>query len=295
MSLSDPRLIFGIHSATPYNRSTGLPYGILKVLGGSSLSMTGELIKAQGGSQKFPFAIEEGFTTAEVSMKIKQYESFLFELFLGKAPTDVTTPDTDGTISTLTNKSGSTVMDASTGIASIVVIPTTGAANLKKGKYVVKAVSATTVSIYCLSDVDFNRGTDETYDDDTLVVAAAQTVTSGGTTDIASLGLRISGGSGTIGMTTGHTATFEVNPPFTKSMEVTIGGGSDTFPEFGLLLVAKQRGNGEMFQVDLFRCKASGMPIGFETNTFGEAEVKAEAFYDSAKNGIAKIDWVLPS
>jgi hypothetical protein len=295
MSLSDPRLIFGIHSATPYNRTTGLPYGIVKVLAGSSLSLTGELIKAQGGSQKFPFAIEEGFTTAEVSMKIKQYEDFLFELFLGKAPTLVSTPDTDGTVSTLTNKYGSTVMDASTGIASVAVIPTTGAANLKKGKYVVKARSATAIDVYCLSDVDFNRGTDETFEDDALIVASNQTITSGSDTDIASLGLRFAGGSGTIGMTTGHTATFEVNPPFTKQMEVTIGGASDTFPEFGLLLVAKQRGNGEMFQVDLFRCKASGMPIGFEQNAFGEAEVKAEAFYDSAKNGIAKIDWVAPS
>lgn len=295
MSLSDPRLIFGIHSATPYNRTTGLPYGIIKCLKGSSLGLNGELIKLNAGSQKFPWAIEEGNITAEVSMKISEYPSFITELFLGKAPTDVSTPDTDGTISTLTNKKGSSVMDASTGIASVIVIPTTGAANLKFGKYVIKAASATTVNIYCLSDIDFNRGTDEAFDDDTLSVATAQTVTSGANTDIASLGLRITGGSGTIGMSTGDTATFEVQPPLTKSMSVRIGGGSDTFPEFGMLILAKQRSNGEMFEVDLFRCKAAGMPIGFEQNAFGEGEVKAEAFFDSAKNGVFDIRWCQPS
>jgi hypothetical protein len=295
MSLSDPRLFFGIHSATPYNRTTGIPYGTIKCLAGSSLALNGELVKCNGGSQKFPFAIEEGYTTAEVSLKLKEYPSFLFELFLGKAPTDVNTPDTDGTVSALTNKSGSSVMNASTGIASVIAIPSTGPANLKFGKYVIKATSATAVSIYCLSDVDFNRGTDEAFDDDTLTVATAQAITLGGNTDIASLGLRLTGGSGTIGMTTGDTATFQVQPPFTKSTTVRIGGGSDTFPEFGLLVVAKQRSNGEMAEVDLFRCKASGMPIGFESNAFSEGEVKAEAFFDSAKNGVFDLDWVQPS
>lgn len=295
MSLRDPRLVFGIHSATPYSRTTGLPYGIIKCLQSSSISLTGELVKAMGGSQKYPFAIEEGNITAEISIKSKSYEDFLFELFLGKAPTTVSTPDTDGTVSTLTNKNGSTVMDASTGIASVVVIPSTGAANLKFGKYVIKATSATAVSVYCLSDVDFNRGTDETFDDDTMTVATSQTITSGANTDIASLGLRLTGGSGTIGMTSGHTATFEVNPPYTRATEVTIGGGSDTFPEFGMLCVAKQRGNGEMFEMDLFRCKAAGMPIGFEMNAFAEYEVKAEAFFDSSLNGIGKMRHVIPS
>ncbi len=295
MALSDPRLYFGVHSVTPYNRTTGVFYGILKVLGGSSLALNGELIKLQGGSQKYPWAIEEGNTTSELSLKIKEYPSFLYELFLGKAPTDVSSADTDGTVSTLTNKSGSSIADASTGIAAIVVIPTTGPANLKFGKYLVKYASATTVDIFMSSDIDFNRGTDEEYDNDLLRVASGQTVTSGGNTDIASLGLRLTGGSGTIALVAGGTATFEVQPPLTKSMEVTLGGASDTFPEFGAIIMAKQRSNGEMVEVDCFRCRASGMSHGFEMATFSEAEVKAEVFYDSAKNGICKIRWVQPS
>ena len=72
-------------------------------------------------------------------------------------------------------------------------------------------------------------------------------------------------------------------------MEVTIGGSSDVFPEFGAIMMASQRGNGEMFEIDAFRCKGSGLPLGLQEKAFGESEVAVKAFYDSAKNGVAKI------
>ena len=96
-------------------------------------------------------------------------------------------------------------------------------------------------------------------------------------------------------MTAGHTATFEVVPAFTKKMEVTIGGSSDTFAEFGCLMVAQQRANGEMFEIDAFRCKGSGLPLGLQEKEWGQPEISAQAFFDSAKNGVAKIRWVQPS
>lgn len=294
MSLSEPRLFFGVHSVTPYDRLTGTFHGIFKVLKGSSLSLTGENIKLLGGSQKYPWAIEEGNITSELSIKPSEYPDFLFALFLGKAPTAVNTPDAAGTISTPVNAKGTSLIQATTGIAAVSVIPTTGAANLKFAKYVIKVVSATTVDVFASSDIDFNRGTDLVYDNDLLRVAAAQTITSGGDTALASLGLQLEGGSGTIAMVVGDTATFEVLPPSQKSMAVKIGGASDTFPEFGALVVGKQRSNGEMVEVDCFRCKASGMPIGMDANAFAEGEVKAELFYDSTKNGIASVRHITP-
>jgi hypothetical protein len=294
MGLSDPRIIFGVHSVSPYSRTTGEFYGILRVLGGSSLSLSGELIKLNGGSNKYPWAVEDGLITAEMSLKVKEYPDFLFELFLGKAPTAVNTPDTDGTVSTVTNKYGSTVV-ASTGLASVSVIPTTGPANLKFGKYVVKYASATTLNIYCASNIDFARGTDEDYDDDLLLVGVTGTITTGGNTDVASLGLRFVGGAGTIAFTAGDTATFEVQPPFTKAMSVNIGANSDVFPEFGAILLAKKRGNLEMMEIDAVRCKGVGLPLGFEENAFSEAEIKVECFYDSTLNKVLSIRHCSPS
>lgn len=294
MALSDPRIIFGVHSVSPYNRITGEFYGILRVLGGSSLSLTGELVKLNGGSSKYPWAIEDSTITAEMSLKVKEYPDFLFELFLGKAPT-ATGSDTAGTVSAITDKFGTSVVDATTGIASVSVIPTTGAANLKFAKYVVKAASSTTVNIYASSNIDFARGTDEDYDNDLLLVAGPITITSGANTDVASLGLRFAGGSGTIGMTTSDTATFDVKPPSTKSMDVNIGANSDVFPEFGAILLAKKRGNLEMFEIDAVRCKGVGLPLGFEENAFSEAEIKVEAFYDSTLNKVLTVRHISPT
>lgn len=295
MSLSDPRVLFGIHSVAPYSRTTGEFYGILRVLGGSSISLSGELVKLNGGSNKYPWAIEDGLITAEMSLKIKEYPDFLFELFLGKAPTSVLTPDADGTVSTVVDKYGGTVVDAVTGLASVIVIPTTGPANMKFGKYVLKATSATALNIYISSNIDFAHGTDEDYDSDALLVGTVTVPGSSGTADVASLGLRFTGGSGTVAFTAGDTATFEVQPPFTKSMSVAIGGNSDVFPEFGALVYAKRLGSGEMFEIDAHRCKGVGLPLGFEENKFSEAEVKVECFYDSTLNKVLTIRHVSPN
>lgn len=289
MSLSTPRQIFGVHSFTPYSRTTGEPYGYARVLKDSSLSLSGEQIENTGGSNKFPWGIEDGKITSELSIKMSEYPNFVFELFLGKAVT-AASAETSGNVSTLTNKYGTSTVNATTGIASVAVIPTTGAANLKFGKYLVKVASATTVNIYLLSDVDVVRGTDVEYVDDTLkIISAAQTITSGADTDIASLGLRFAGGSGAIGMTTGDTATFEVRPINSKNITATIGASTDVAPEFGAIVISQKLGSDQLFEVDAFRCKASGLPIGFAEKAWSELEAKAKLLYDSAKNGVFSI------
>ena len=288
MALSNIRYAFGVHSFAPYNRSTGEFYGIARVLGGSSVSLSGSLVKLEGGSSKYPWAVEDSTISAEVSLKVKQYEDFMFELFLGKAPTAVGV-DAAGTVSSITDKYGTSVV-ASTGLASVSVIPTTGAADLKFGKYVVKAASATTIDLYVSSNIDFARGTDADYQSDLLKVTSSPlTITTGGNTDMASFGLRFVGGAGVIAFVTGDTATFEVLPPSSASMSVSIGATSDVFPEFGAIMYAKKAGDLSMWEIDALRCKGVGMPLGLEENKFSEAEIKAEAFYDSSQNAVLKL------
>lgn len=286
MSLSAPTSIFGIHSVTPYNRTTGLFYGIAKVLDSSSLSLAGEQIDLTGGSNKYAWASEDGAVTAEMSLTLGQIENFMYELFLGKAPTSISA-EASGNVSTAVNKNGSSVIQATTGIASVVVIPTTGAANLKFGRYVIKAISSTTVKVYLASDVDIDRGTDASYADDELsVTSSALTITASTDTDIAAIGIRLTGGSGTIGMTTGDTATFEVRPVNSKAMTVRIGAAADTRPEFGAIVMTQRQGNGFIYELDVFRCKASGLPIPAEAFAWAKHEVTVKVLYDSAKDGV---------
>lgn len=294
MSLSDPRLVFGVHSFTPYNRETGDFYGIMRVLGGSTINVSSELIKLTGGSSKYPWAIAEGAQNAEIQLKVKEYPDFLFELFGGKAPTSAST-DSAGAVSALTNKKGSSVMNATTGIASIAV-KAADKADLKFGKYVVRAVSATTVDVFLSTDIDIKRGADLSFQNDSLKVTSAPlTITASGTIALPSLGLEFSGGSGTIAMVSGDTAVFEVKPPSSKSMEVRIGSSTDFYPEFGAIAIAARAGDKSVFEVELFRCKGAGLPIGLEENAFSEPELKAEAFFDSTEDCVMKVRTVTPS
>ena len=96
-------------------------------------------------------------------------------------------------------------------------------------------------------------------------------------------------------MTTNDTATFEVKPPSTKSMEVKIGSINDSFPEFGGLMIAQKRGNQEMVEIDLFRCKGSGMPHTFAEKAWSEGEITIKAFWDSDEDAVYRIRHISPS
>lgn len=289
MGTSAPRSIFGVHSVSPYSRLTGKPYGFLRVLKSSSLEIAGENIPLMGGSNKFPWHVEDGSLSCEMSLSFGQYEDFVYELFLGTAPTQ-NAAETAGNVSTLTNKYGTSLMHATTGIAS--VSATSGSeANLKFNKYVIEAVTSTTVNIFGMTDIDFGRGSNATFKTDALKINTSPlSITSGGATVIAELGLTLTGGSGTIGMTAGDTAEFEVRPINASSSVVTIGNSTDSiFPEFGCMVLAQRRSNGQMTEIDVFRAKSLGMPIKFETNAWSESEVKVTSFLDEDKGGIFKI------
>lgn len=294
MALSQPRNVFGVHSVTPYNRTTGLFYGIIKVLKGSSLSLTGESVELMGGSQKFAWAVEDGAIKAEMSLKFSQFEDFMFELFLGAAPTPLTAEATGG-VTAIANKKGTSVV-AATGIASVLALAGSET-DMKFGKYVVKATDATHVDVYFSSDADLGRGTDGTFQNDLLKITSAPLAIAQATpVTIPNFGVKLTGGAGVIALVADDTATFEVRPINSGSSSVVIGGAANqTFPEFGCIVMAQKRGNQELFEIDAYRCKAAGMPIGFEANTWAEAEVKVKVFYDSALDGVFKMRSVKPA
>lgn len=293
MALSRVRSIYGIHEITPYKPASRLPYGTLKVLGGSTFALSGEVVKLEGGSFNYAWAVEDGRQTAELTFKSREYPPFMYELFLGKAPTE-SSADSSGTVTTITNVSGSSVA-ANTGIGSVSV--TSGSSSdLKFTKYVVKATGASTVTLYGYSDQDFNRGTDKSFaGDDLELLSADLTITQSAATAVSGFGIDLNGGSGTIALTSGDTAVLEVLPPSTRSFTVKIGNPVDRCPEFGAYLVAETLSNGRMYAIDCFRCKAIGMPIAMEEKAFSEAEIKAEVFYDSTEAGICSIRDITPA
>lgn len=292
MARSAPRAIFGVNGCTPYSRTTGLPLGELRIVKSSSLSLSGELVDLVGGASKYPWASEEGAITAEMTLSVGELPNFMFQLFLGNAPTE-NTAQASGSISALTDKNGGSIVDPTNGIASVFLLASSQA-NLKFGKYVVKALTASTFNLYLLSGIDAGRGTDVSILTDDMCVASALSFTAS-VASVPALGVSFAL-IGTPAFTLGDTATFEVQPVNSASSNVRIGGLSNqSFPEFGALVYSQKRGNQEMLELDIFRCKAAGMPLPFEMGQFAGFEVKVKCLYDDVKDGIFDMRHVQPT
>ena len=287
---SQPRTIFGIHSITLYNRQTGIPYCQLDVLGNGTFEMAGEQIKLKGGSNKFDWAVEPGNIEANISMTLKEYPDALINLFLGKDPTKVAASAT-GTISGFKNRKGVSIFDVANGI-SAVVKTAASEGDLKFGKYVLEAISADEVRIYCKSNVDFQNGTPIDYLSDDLDVVASEEIAVGPNA-IANLGFTLTG-IGVPAFEVGDTAEFEILPPHNGASEAIIGGLTDQFKAFGCMIVTQKLASGEMFEIDCPNCTGSGLNLGGAEKAFTETPVTAAVAYDASIGGIAKIRAVKP-
>lgn len=292
MGLSDPTIIYGIHSFSPRNRVTKLPYGIMKVIGACNLALSTDLEQLYAGSNLYAWAAENKAVKTDLTAKVKAYPGFLFALFLGASVTE-NGVDAAGSVSAVANATGSSVSNAVTGFDSLTV-KAAQKANLKFGQYIVKALSATTLGIYIMSDIDNNRGTDVDYTDDTLQLQLATiTLANGVDTDIDSLGLTFGGGSA-VAMITGDTAYFSVKPPSAKSSEIIVGRAGDTMPDFEAIMYAQKRATGEIFEIVAHNCVGGGLPIGFEEQAFSQAELKMTCLYDQSLNRVFTLRHIKP-
>ncbi len=289
MALPNPRILFGIHSFTPFHRDTHQPYGIAKVIGSASVGMSADLEQLFAGSSKFAWAAEAKTVNAELNVKIKEYPNFLFELFLGASVTE-NAADAAGTVENFVNVNGATIKDATNGLTSVVV---TTAANLKYGKYVLVATAADEADLYLLSDIDAARGVDVTYLSGAMKIATVD-IGAASQNDGATTGLTFTK-VGTPAFTVGHSAEFEVRPPSLASVEIVVGAAGATFQAFGAHIVAQKRATNEIFTIEAYNLIASGLPIALEEQAFSQPEVKLAALYDSDKNCVFKMKHFKPA
>lgn len=286
--VTQPRNLFGIHSILFYRRSDRTPYGPpLKVLASGGVDLPADFEDLTGGSEKFVLASEPKTITPEMKVTTKDYADYLYQLFMGATVTK-NAAEASGNVSTLTNYKGTSVV-AATGIASVSALAGSEA-NLKFGRYVVKVISATTVNVLVSSDIDFRRGTDVAYENDDLEVLAADvTIATGADANIASLGIKLTGGAGAIAMTIGDTAEFEVRPINAGSSVIDIGDVGTEFPEFGAIIYAQKRGSGEMFEIECYRCIGAGLPMNFEEKVFAQAELTIKVLKDFTLDRVMRI------
>lgn len=282
------RINYGIHSICPFSIATGMPYGILKVLGGGTLTMTSEFEELFGGSNKYAWAVEAKTISSEWTATVKSMDDFMFELFLG-AKVTTTAASATGTVGDLANIKGTSAFQATTGIATVTA-KTGSAADLKDGIYVGKVASATTVDIYALTDIEFKKEGNVnplTYVDESLKITATPlTVVASSAVEIVGLGVELNGGSGTIAMTIGDTFRFSVRSAHNGISTIEFGSALTTFPEHRQLCLGQKRANGDTFELELHRVIGGGMPIPFEEQTFAIPELAMKIVQDPCKDGV---------
>lgn len=288
MAFGYNRINYGIHSICPFRISDGLPYGILKVIGGGTMTLSSEFEELFGGSNKFAWAVEAGTISSEWTATVKSMPDFMFELFLG-ATVATTAASATGTVSALENVSGTII--AATKLASVSALAGSDE-DLKDGVYIIKAVSATTVDVYALTDIEFKKlgGAALSYEDEALKITASPlTITTGGDTTIPNTGVKITGGAGVIALVTGETGRFHVNSGHAGVSTIDIGSAATLFPEHRQLCLGQKRANGDVFELECYRVVGSGMPIPFEEQTFSIPELSMKLIQDSASDKVATI------
>jgi hypothetical protein len=282
-------MLFGMHSIAPYRRSDGLPYGILKVVGGGNLELNGEFQDLFGGSSKYAYASEPSQIASQVTANLKSFEDFAMELFLGASVT-TRAAAANGEVVNLANKNGTSAFDATTGVASVAI--TSGdEADAKFGRYVGKVVTSTTMDVYALTDIDFARGTDATYENDALKITASPITIpgTGGTVAIADYGLEFTGGSGSISMTADDTLIFDVYPAHSGVSTIKVGSATSEFPAFGAFMQAAKRGSGEIFEIHAYNVQGGGMPIPLQEKQWAITDVVLKLLRDEAQDGVFEI------
>lgn len=290
MSFGYNRINYGIHSICPFRISDGRPYGILKVLGGGTLTLNSEFEELFAGSNKFAWAVEAKTISSEWTATVKTMPDFLFELFLGASVT-TTAASATGTVSALEAASTALVPIGATGIASV-ALKSGAVADLKDSVYIIKVVSATTVDVYALTDIEFKKlgGAALSYVDEYLKITATPlTITASTAVEIPNTGIEITGGTGTIAMTVGATARFHVNSAHGGVSEIKIGSSATIFPEHRQLCLGQKRANGDVFEMEIYKVVGSGMPIPFEEQTFAIPELAMKIIQDSEKDAVAVI------
>lgn len=267
---------FGVKHLIAYDRETLMPKGIFEVIGGVDFTREIEQLPLEGGHLNSPYAVESGAPKNSLVAKLKEYPNFLFSMFDNAEVSD-NAAETSGYISAILDKVGTSVVDATTGIASVAKI-SGSEAKLPLGKVIVKAASATTVNVYLIGDV--SDGVLPVVDELPVLAEGLTIPGSGATVDLADYGIRFTGGSGTVSMTTDDIATFDCRPINDGYTEIEVQDDT-TINYFGLLLVYPKNSSGEQVIVDF--PKVSSLGFGFSANMreFAEFEQTMTPLYDS--------------
>jgi len=286
--MSDIKYFYGVKGLVFYDRATAAPVGIFRVL--STVEFTSEIEKLPlaGGHRNGKWAYEAGEPEYSLTATLMEFPDFAFTQLDNAVKTVTLGEDLTGFVDTITNKSGTSIFDATTGIASVAVIPGSEA-KLPLGKIVVKGTAvAGEVDIYLLGDVA--TGSIPVVSELPLLAAGVVISGTGGTTQIADYGIEFTGGSGAIALVDGDTAIFETRPANSITTKIVMPDAS-CIKNLGCLLIYPKNSQGEQTIVDFPKVAVAGTSFSANTREYAEFEMAANPVVDedSDINGLYEL------
>jgi hypothetical protein len=267
---------FGVKALIFYNRTTFKPVGIFRVISNVEFAREIEKLPLTGGHHNGPWAVEAGEPTNTLTATLMEFPDFAFTELDNATRTVTSSEDTTGYIGTIINKEGTSVFNATTGVATATLISGSGAL-LPFGKVVLVATAAKVVDIYLLGDVA--SGPIPVTDELTKIASSVSIADSGATIDVAAYGIRLTSGSGTIAMTTGDTAVFDTRPANSKTTEIVMPDSSD-IKTLGCILVYPKNSSKQQKIIDFPKVAVAGTPFAANTREYAEFEMTATPLYD---------------
>lgn len=277
MGLSKPRTSGGIHSMVAVNRTTGVPYGILPVIKGADPSFDRAKAELFAGSNPMVIDTLDGKISSSVNLTFMQFEPFLYTL----AGYTVTTSAAEaaGSVSTLVNLKGTSVGNAATGV--VISLASGKTSDLKRGRYMMVAASASTVNIYAVNDNEFLNGASTLSFQDNNLKITSSALSFATATEVVGLGVSIVKGSGTTALVTGDCAYFDVKPANLGSYKYTLSGNPKPI-EFDMYIISQMKSNGEYFVDRYPRSVFNAIPGDMTEDQWTEVQINISTLYDNA-------------
>ncbi len=275
--MSTPQYFFGVKGLIFYNRTTFKPVGIFRVISTVEFAREIEQLPLTGGHRNGPWATEAGEPTNTLTATLKEFPNFGFTELDNATQVDTLGEDTSGFTGPITNKVGTSIFDATTGIASVSVT-SGGEAKVPLGKIVIVATSvANEVDIYLLGDTA--SGPIPVVNELTLLASGVVVPGTGSTIDISDYGITLTGGSGAIALVEDDTAYFEARPANSKTTQVIMGDDSD-LQNLGCVLVYPKNSAKQQRIVDFPKVSVGGMPFAANTREYAEFEFTGTPLID---------------
>lgn len=270
------KYIFGIKHAIIYDRDTFVPKGVFEVLGGAAFTREIEKLLLEGGHSNSPYGVEPGAPSNEITMTIREYPNFSFECLDNATVTESTSEASTGFVDTIANKVGTSVVNATTGIASIAATASEED-EIPFGRLIFVATGADTVDVYL--DGDSTSGPLPIVSDLPKIASNITVLGTGGTVALTDYGITITGGSGAIALTTDDTAYAATRPANTKVDTIQIKDES-AVEYVGLVLTLPKTSENEQIIVRYPKVAVSGMSFNATSREFSEFEQSMTPIYD---------------